>query len=83
MLLSGCSFGVYLIQESCMIRQWLWQDVVRPQLLADKWYMIFVAIATVVVLFIIAFVGTMIYKPIYRTIGGIMEKVKNNATKKE
>ena len=35
-IVSGSSFGVYLLQESCMIRQWLWNELVQAGLYADK-----------------------------------------------
>ena len=59
--IASCSFGVYLIQESCMLRQWLWHDLIKPDAIADRWYLIPVAVSVVIGLFVAALAGHKIF----------------------
>lgn len=63
--IASCSFGVYLIQESCMLRQWLWYDLVKAGTIADQWYLIPVAVLVVVGLFLAAVAGHKIFELLY------------------
>lgn len=77
----SCAFGVYLIQESCMLRQWLWLRLVKPGQLAQQWSLIPMAFGVVICLFITAIVGHKLFELLF----GLGEKLfstgKNNKTR--
>lgn len=75
--ISSCSFGVYLIQENCMIRNWLWLEVVRANTMYNKWYLWGVMIGVIAVLFVMAFLVNLIFKLIFNAI------IKGNKKKNE
>lgn len=75
---ASCSFGVYLIQESCMIRQWLWNSVVKADTLAEKWYLLPVAGLVIVCLFAVAMAGHKIYELLYNCVEKLFGKKKNS-----
>lgn len=70
---AACSFGVYLIQESCMIRQWLWYSLVQGNTITDRWYLLPVGLLVALCLFVLAWIGHKIYKLLV----GVMEKSFN------
>lgn len=63
--ISTCSFGVYLIQESCMFRNYLWNELVRSDLLAARWYLFAVLVLIIIALFICAYIGEKIFGIVY------------------
>lgn len=63
--MSTCSFGVYLIQESCMFRNYLWNELVRSDLLAARWYLFAVLVLIIIALFICAYIGEKIFGIVY------------------
>ena len=77
-ILSSGSFGVYLIQENCMIREWLWKNVVRSNVMVDKWYLFPVFLLVAVVLFAIGLLISNVYKIVFQI---IEDKVKNRKGK--
>ena len=71
---ASSSFGVYLIQEHCMVRNWLWLEVVKSNTMVSSWYLFPIFIAVVVVLFIIAFFVSKGYKLLFEFIKKQIEK---------
>lgn len=66
--ISSCSFGVYLIQENCMMRNWLWFEVVRANTMYNKWYLWVVMVGVITALFVIALLVNLIFKLIFNAI---------------
>lgn len=73
--LSCAAFGVYLIQENCMIREWLWMNVVRANTMVYNGYLFFVFLLVVVLLFAIALIITNVYRKIFKYVS---DKLKRN-----
>ena len=76
------AFGVYLIQESCMVRQGLWERLIKPEQYADKWYLIPLALLVVVCLFAAAFIGHRLFELLYKLVKNCLEKRSRKATQK-
>ncbi|MBE6684098.1 MAG: acyltransferase [Ruminococcaceae bacterium] len=76
--LSGASFGVYLIQENCMIRNWLWLEVVRSKTMVYKWYLFPIFLLVMVCLFAMALIISGIYKIAFEGICNKLEPKKDN-----
>lgn len=72
--LSKCSFGVYLIQESCMFREYLWKDLVGNYIYADKWYLIFTMLGVAFALFFAAWVISSVFCKLFGAILKILQK---------
>lgn len=77
----SCAFGVYLIQESCMIREWLWFRLVKPEQLAEQWCLIPVAFVVVICLFIAAIVGHKLFELLFALAEKHFSIKKNNITR--
>lgn len=75
-VIGGSAFGVYLIQESCFIREWLWYRLVNAQQYFDKWYLIPVGCIVVLCLFAIAVLCHFVYARLYKMIGKAIQKIK-------
>lgn len=82
--ISKASFGIYLIQENCMIREYLWCDLANAQKLKDSWLMYVVLIVCFVVLVVLSFVCekvfSVIFNKCYIMVDRIILKVKKNET---
>lgn len=79
--ISMSSFGVYLIQESCMFRNYLWNELVRSDMLADKWYLFVVLLLVIVALFVCAFIGETVFKFLFSQGNNIFSKIMNRRKK--
>lgn len=71
--LATSSFGVYLIQENCMIRYFLWQDTVNANKFADSVLLFVVLLVCFIVLLAMSYGCEKIFSVIY---GKILEKFK-------
>lgn len=82
--ISKASFGIYLIQENCMIREYLWCDLVNAQKFADSWLMFVILLVCFVVLVVLSFVCervfSVIYNKCYIIVDKIVLKVRKNET---
>ena len=67
-MIASCSFGVYLIQENCMIRDWLWFKFININTISNQWYMYFIVLGVVLVLFILSFMLNRIFQFIFALI---------------
>lgn len=74
--LAASSFGVYLIQENCMIRYFLWQDTVNANKFADSILLFVVLLVCFVVLLAMSYCCEKIFSVIY---GKSLEKLKRIA----
>ncbi len=78
------SFGVYLIQENCMIRYYLWKDTVNASEYADSWLLFLVLILCFICLLLLSFVCekafSFVYDKCYMLVEKIVVKVKKNET---
>lgn len=76
------SFGVYLIQENCMIRYYLWKDAVNASEYADSWMLFAMLILCFICLLLLSFVCEKAFSFIYNKCYKIVEKIVMKVKKK-
>lgn len=59
------SFGIYLIQENCMIREYLWLDLVNANKFSDNWMLFGILIIVFIVLVILSLLCNGIFNIVY------------------
>lgn len=71
---ASASFGVYLIQEHCMFRNWLWLEVVRSNTMVNNWYFFPVFVLVIILLFALAFIVSKVYKLLFKFVENQIKK---------
>lgn len=78
------SFGVYLIQENCMIRYYLWKDIVNANEYAKSGMLFVILLLCFIALLLLSFVCekmfSFVYNKCYIKLEKIIVKVKKNET---
>ncbi len=78
--ISISSFGIYLIQENCMIRYYLWKDLADANKFAVGWQLFSVLIFSFIILTVLSFfckkIFNVVYDKCYILVKKIVMKVK-------